>query len=258
VQRTIHKVMLSAMLPVAAAALAMILLSWTGRTQKVHAATDSSVEFSISAPGCNSNGTPTATCTAMVGVPLTLAFNIDALPSTGSYLEYHALLAYPAAVVTSAADLTQTGAGNWPFCLPSFGVYSFGSGSVAASCSSSPVSSSYLGALFHLKVTCPLPGYYNFTLVGGDGNTDVRDVSGYPHSEATTDTLTVHCYAAPLAPVSVGGVTDFDGLAGGAAPISADASSSSKTPLLALGIAALALVATAGGAGWYARRRWAR
>jgi hypothetical protein len=97
----------------AAIALA-IVLAVPGGSGRVQAATDPTVNFSISSTGCDSSGSPSATCTVAASAMFSVAVNLNHLPSNGTYDGYDASVHYSSGLTGPAlSGLHQNGAGNW-------------------------------------------------------------------------------------------------------------------------------------------------
>jgi hypothetical protein len=205
-------------LPLAAlAALLAVFVMWapgSGGGHSAEAATDPSVDLSISSTGCNSSGSPTATCTVDAGATFTLALNLNHLPENGSYDGYDSNLSYssgltiPGVPAPSSSSFCQTNngacasgplSGNWPDCV--FNASDFtnpGLATIGCSFGIGGTPSTYLGSLYHVDFTCPTPAtsQQTITILHGDGSTDTLDDTLAAHSEAADETLTITCGAA--------------------------------------------------------------
>jgi hypothetical protein len=193
-------------LPLAALALALFVMSMGNGVTSVHAATDPSVNFSLNAPGCSSSGTPTAKCNVPVGSSFVMSFNIDSLPSNGTYAGYDSQWTYTSGLTIVGGSLTQTGAGNWPDCAFPASDLITNPGQANAACGEgiNASESTYVGALYHISLSCGAsPSSETITLNAGDGKTDIAEgPSNTIHSEAADESLTINCAAATATPTT--------------------------------------------------------
>jgi hypothetical protein len=213
IRRNRRAAVFAAGLPLAVlAALVAVFVMWapgSGGGRGAEAAVDPSVDFSMSSAGCNSGGS--STCTVDPGATFTVSFNIDALPSNGSYdgydtrFNYTSGLTIPEFPAPSTTNFCQNNSGacasgslspNWPDCVFNASDFTSTPGQVAAGCAIGigGASSTYLGALAHLNFTCPTePASQTITLLAGDGNTDTVDATFAAYSEAADESLTITC-----------------------------------------------------------------
>jgi hypothetical protein len=185
---------------VALAVLALvILISAKAGGDTARAATDPSVNFSISSTGCDSSGSPSATCTVAASAMFSVAVNLNHLPSNGTYDGYDASVHYSSGLTGPAlSGLHQNGAGNWTDCV--FAAHNLDTpGLVFTACSigAGAPSSTYTGSLLHMDFTCSAGSTETLTLAHGDGTTDTVAADFTPHSEAADKTLTVQCGTGP-------------------------------------------------------------
>ena len=198
----VRKVALFAGLPLAL--LAVFLLSGMNGAPKASAAVDPSINFFIAGPNCSTAGAAVDTnCNVPTATAFTVTFNIDALPSNGSYDAYGMEIDYSANVNYVAGTLQQ-GAPNWgnpSECGVPTGAGGFSPGVALTGCTiglGSP-SSTYLGQLLQLNFQCKADGQATLTLTPGAGKTETLDSGFGSHTEAAPEVLTVDCKPAPTA-----------------------------------------------------------
>ena len=190
-------------LPLVAVILGVMLMSW-GFTQKAHAQSAAVVDFSITAPGCDSDGTPTSKCQLAVGSNLTVSLNLITEP-VGGWAGYDAKITYSAGLnyVDAPADpdpddktffsLDQ----NYPNCSFATGELGFSPGTASFACANASGSDvSATGVRATLAFSCKGAGQGTLTLVAGSGNTDIASSAGISF-ESADETLTVNCVPAP-------------------------------------------------------------
>jgi hypothetical protein len=185
------------------ALLAVFLLSGINGSPKASAGGDS-VNFFIAGPNCSTVGAAVDTnCNVGTATAFTVTFNIDALPSNGSYDAYGMEIDYSANVNYVAGTLQQ-GTPNWgnpSECGVPTGAGGFTPGVALTGCTiglGSP-SSTYLGQLLQLNFQCKADGVATLTLTPGAGKTETLDTGFGSHSEAVAEVLTVDCKPAPTA-----------------------------------------------------------
>jgi len=151
------------------------------------------VDFSISAPGCNSSGTPAAKCGFPLSTVFTVTFSLNAQPP-GGWSGYDMDILYSGSVTYKAGSLQQAGAGVWPNCAFPTGEGGFDPGEAFTACANNTgVDQSYTGVLAKLNFTCsPSAGQATLTLVAG--NTDLVSATG-TQAEASNESLTINCLA---------------------------------------------------------------
>ena len=184
------------------AALALVgLISLRSGGDTARAATDAAVNFSISSTGCDSSGTPTATCTVAAGAMFSVAVKLNHLPSNGSFDGYDASVRFSSGLMGPAVSgLHRSGAGNWPDCVfPAQNLDTPGLVYIACSIGAGAASSTYTGVLAHLDFTCAGNSTETLTLKHGDGITDALDSALASHSEAADKLLTIRCRTGPTA-----------------------------------------------------------
>ncbi len=192
-------------LPLAAIAVALFVMSLGNGVPRVHAAVDSSVNFSISSTGCDSDGT--ATCNVSAGSSFSVAFNITSLPNGGTYDEYHMSVSWPAGLQgptpgSPSPGIHQHGAGNWPDCPTLTNFMNTATATTAnADCATTGNESSYTGGLLHMDFRCPTTnGTFIISLNHGDDFNSGTWVRTAPlpdvHNEAAApahEDLTINC-----------------------------------------------------------------
>jgi hypothetical protein len=199
---------MTAMTLAALAALLAVFVMWapgSSRGRSAQAATDPSVDFSISSSGCNSSGLPTATCTVAADATFSLAFNLNSLPGNGSYVGYDSNVSYTSGLTTSGTGLHLTGSGNWPDCVFNASDFSNpGLATTGCSLGLGGTPSTYTGSLYHLDFACRTPAttQQTITILHGAGLTDTLDDTLASHSEAADETLTITCGAGTPTPCS--------------------------------------------------------
>ena len=198
----VRKVAIFAGLPLAL--LAVFLLSGMNGSPKASAQVVDSVNFFIAGPNCSTAGAAADTnCNVGTATAFTVTFNIDALPSNGSYDAYGMEIDYSANVNYVVGSLQQ-GAPNWgnpSECGVPTGAGGFTPGVALTGCTiglGSP-SSTYLGQLLQLNFQCKADGQATLTLTPGAGKTETLDTGFGSHSEAASEVLTVDCKPAPTA-----------------------------------------------------------
>lgn len=181
------------------------------------------LDFSISATGCDSDGVPTAVCSFASGETFTLSFNMIHLPTsvvcdpstnTSCFQSYDSEVDYSAGLSPDLSSMHQIGADTWPDCgFPAFD--SSNAGRLIATCAVGvgAASSTYVGELWHLDVTCGVDTLATLTIVPGFTITDVLDSTNtLYYIQTMRESLTIFCGNPPTPTPSPtrtpGGATD--------------------------------------------------
>ncbi len=186
------------------ALVALVFGLGVGTSQHARAAVVSGLDFSIGVGSqCDSNGTPTDTCSFPVSTSFTVDFKANALGSTPGYGGYDVDIKYSGNVTYNTGSLVQQGAGVFPTCDFPTGEASFTPGNNSTACGegpSHPNNTSYTGVMAKMGFACGASnGSGTVTLVHGDGITDLVDVATFASSSEAdppaVETLTINCGA---------------------------------------------------------------